>query len=382
MSAPASLRCLVNPRPGIPGLVTLPEGGWRRARAAITAWPGHAPAPPIDLPEPAAGLGLAALHWKGAGRHAGPGGEVRGAEVRGAEVLGAAYAVQRLLSAELARRGVARAAEAPELESGRLAEATRGITLASGPDAGFALAVAWGARRFHARCVALLPPDSPPAWREALAHQGAEVLECPAGPTGSGCTVRDAARHAEAEGWIFLSDHSWSGQTEVARDVMQGCRLAAEEAFSALPAPPSHVFVPGGSGALAAAVAVQSRRLGGDAPRLVVVEAEDGEMMRAAAASWTGAGQGEAEEGVSLLAWGELERAAFACLAVPSEAVAGAGRSPPAGRAAADRAGERGEAVMAGLLLAARDPAARAALGLDAGSRVLAFGTGEPFAKP
>lgn len=363
MSAPASLRCLVNPRPGIPGLVTLPEGGWRRARAAITAWPGHAPAPPIDLPEPAAALGLAALHWKEAGRHAGPGGEVRGAEVRGAEVLGAAYAVQRLLSAELARRGVARAAEAPELEAGRLAEATRGITLASGPDAGFALAVAWGARRFHARCVALLPPDSPAVWREALAHQGAEVLECPA---GAGCTVRDAARHAEAEGWIFLSDHSWPGQTEVARDVMQGCRLAAEEAFSALPVPPSHVFVPGGSGALAAAVAVQSRRLGGDAPRLVVVEAEGGEMMRAAAASWTGAGQGEAEEGVSLLGWGELERAAFACLAVPSEALAR----------------EHDEAVMAGLLLAARDPAARAALGLDAVSRVLAFGTGELFAKP
>ena len=32
--------------------------------------------------------------------------------VGGAEALGAAYAVQRLLSAELARRGVARAAEA------------------------------------------------------------------------------------------------------------------------------------------------------------------------------------------------------------------------------------------------------------------------------
>ncbi|USQ72359.1 pyridoxal-phosphate dependent enzyme [Roseomonas mucosa] len=168
--------------------------GWRRARAAITAWPGHAPAPPTGLPGLAAALGLAALHWKDEGRRAGP------EAVGGAEALGAAYAVKRLLSAELARRGVARAAEAPELESGRLAEATRGITLASGPEAGFALAVAWGARRFHARCVALLPAGSPAAWREALAGQGAEVLECPGGPAGERCAVRDAARRAEAGG--------------------------------------------------------------------------------------------------------------------------------------------------------------------------------------
>ena len=382
MSAPASLHCLVNPHPGVPGLVTLPEGGWRRARAAITAWPGHAPAPPTGLPGLAAALGLAALHWKDEGRRAGP------EAVGGAEALGAAYAVQRLLSAELARRGVARAAEAPELESGRLAEATRGITLASGPEAGFALAVAWGARRFHARCVALLPAGSPAAWREALAGQGAEVLECPGGPAGERCAVRDAARRAEAGGWLFLSDHSWPGQTEAARDVMQGCRLVAEEAFSGLPAPPSHVFVSGGSGALAAAVAVEARRLGGTAPRLVVVEAEgEGQqpegLMREAAHSWTGhprAGRGEAGESTSLLAWGELERAAFACLAVPPEAVAGARRSLSAGIDGAIRSGERGAAVMAGLLLAVRDPAARSALGLDAGSRVLAFGADAPFA--
>jgi diaminopropionate ammonia-lyase len=34
---------------------------------------------------------------------------------------------------------------------------------------------------------------------------------------------------------------------------------------------------------------------------------------------------------------------------------------------------------MAGLLLSARDPAVRSILGLDARSRVLAFGTGEAF---
>lgn len=276
---------------------------------------------------------------------------------------------------------MARAAEAAELESGRLAEATRGMTLASGPDAAFALAVGAAARRFHARCVALLPPGGPDGWSEALARQGAEIREWPGGSVVS--AAGEAVRRAEAEGWLFLSDRSWPGQTEAARDVMQGCRLAAEEALSGLPGPPSHVFVPGGSGALATAVAVQSRRLGGAAPRLVVVEAEGrGGLMAEAARSWTtsGEGRGGAKESMALLAWGELERSAFACLAVPPEAAAEAGRRLPARSGGAIQAGERGGVVLAGLLLAARDPVVRPALGLDAGSRVLAFGAGAPLA--
>jgi diaminopropionate ammonia-lyase len=76
----------------------------------------------------------------------------------------------------------------------------------------------------------------------------------------------------------------------------------------------------------------------------------------------------------SLLAWQELERAAFAFMAVPDAVVpevmkALARRDPPV------VAGESAVAGLAGLLLAAADPGARAALGLDAASRVLVFGT-------
>ena len=76
----------------------------------------------------------------------------------------------------------------------------------------------------------------------------------------------------------------------------------------------------------------------------------------------------------SLLAWQELERGAFAFMAVPDESAIGlheaAGAAPP--RVVA---GESGVAGLAGLLLAAREPFARIALGLAEDSRILLFGT-------
>ena len=74
----------------------------------------------------------------------------------------------------------------------------------------------------------------------------------------------------------------------------------------------------------------------------------------------------------SLLAWQELHRAAAAFMAIPDES------AEDTMRLLADIGivgGESGVAGLAGALLAAADPAARATLGLDAHSRVLAFCT-------
>ena len=76
----------------------------------------------------------------------------------------------------------------------------------------------------------------------------------------------------------------------------------------------------------------------------------------------------------SLLAWQELERAAFAFMAVPDDSAVDcmkmlAARTPPV------VAGESAVAGLAALLLAAGEPFARAALGLGADSRILLFGT-------
>jgi diaminopropionate ammonia-lyase len=165
--------------------------------------------------------------------------------------------------------------------------------------------------------------------------------------------------------------------------VMQGYRLMAEEAMEALPAAPTHLFVQGGVGGVAAAVAVQARQRFGMAPRLVVVEPERAACLLASAE----AGEAVAVPGPldtlmaglacgepSLLAWQELERSAFAFMAIPDAAAVDAMRLL-ARRQPAVVAGESAVAGLAGLLLAAADAGARALLGLDAGSRVLLFGT-------
>lgn len=354
----------VNARHGTPGLIVLPEGGYRRAKAEITAWPGYAPTPlhRLDLP------GIAGLWWKDEGRRFGLG---------SFKALGGAYAVARLLGAELARRGVAMNASGAALEGGQYARATDQITVTCATDGNHGRSVAWGAQRFGCRCVIFVHEKVSQGRRDAIARFGAAVREVPGTYDDS---VRAAQRAADANGWFVVSDTSYPGYTEPPRDVMQGYRLMAEEALAQMDAPPTHVFVPGGVGGVAAAVSVQLRR---DAPgaKLLVVEPEAAACLLASARAGALTAVGGALDTVmaglacgepSLLAWEELERGASAFLAVPDAPVG------PAMAALRARGIEAGESAVAGWialesLLAAPEDAA--GLGLGAASRVLIFGT-------
>jgi len=366
-----SFRLFLNPRHGVPGVVVLPEGGWRRAREAITAWPGYAPTPLVPLEDVAGALGLSSVHYKDEASRFGLG---------SFKALGGAHAVSRVMAQELARRGIATNATPAELESGRYAEAAAGITVTCATDGNHGRSVAWGARRFGARCVIFVHPGVTQGRRDAIAAFGAEVREVPGNYDDS---VRASEVAARDGGWLLVSDTSWPGYTEVPRDVMQGYRLMAEEALDALPAPPSHVFVQGGVGGVAAAVSVALRARYGSGPRLVGVEPDRAACLLASAEAgaptnipgeldtvMAGLACGEP----SLLAWQELERAAFAFMAIP-DSTAIAAMCLLARREASIRAGESGVAGLAALALAARDPAARAGLGLDKESRILLFGT-------
>ncbi|WP_376092101.1 diaminopropionate ammonia-lyase [Roseomonas sp. CCTCC AB2023176] len=370
MSQPP-FRLLPNPRHGTPGIVVLPEGGYRRAREAITAWPGYTPTPLHDLPDIAAALGLGAVHLKDESLRFGLG---------SFKALGGAYAVARVIAAELARLGIARAATAADLESGRHAETTRAITVTCATDGNHGRSVAWGAGRFGARCVIFVHPGVTQGRRDAMARFGAEVREVPGNYDDS---VRACARVAEEQGWHVVSDTSWPGYTEVPRDVMQGYRLMAEEALDALRAPPTHCFIQAGVGGVAAAVSVALRARYGRTVRLVVVEPDRAACLLASAEAgaptvvaggldtlMAGLACGEP----SLLAWQELERAAFAFAAIADEAAIAAMRrlarhDPPV------VSGESGAAGLAALTLVARDEAARAALALGPESRVLLLST-------
>lgn len=358
-------RLVLNRSPGTPGITVLPEGGYRRARAEIASWPGYAPTPlhRLDFPGPAS------VHYKDEGSRFGLG---------SFKALGGAYAVLRLIQAELARRGVANNASGAALEAGEYREAARQITVTCATDGNHGRSVAWGARRFGARCVIFVHQHVSQGRRDAIARYGAEIREVAGNYDDS---VRAAQQTAEAEGWFVISDTSYPGYTEPPRDVMQGYRLMAEEALAALPGPPTHVFVPGGVGGVAAAVSVQLRTMCGAGPRLVIAEPENAACLTEslAAGTFTTVGgeldtlmAGLACGEPSLLAWQELERGAFASMALPDSAV------PGAMQALAAQGITAGESAVAGVIALDRawnDPDARAALGLAPESRVLIFGT-------
>ncbi|MBN8928042.1 MAG: diaminopropionate ammonia-lyase [Rhodospirillales bacterium 69-11] len=370
MLGPLPFRLFANPRAGTPGVVVLSSAGFRRAKTEITGWDGYAPTPLRDLPAIARDAGLGVLRLKDEADRFGLG---------SFKALGGAYAVANLLASELARRGVAPAATSADLAAGTHRAATQEMTVTCATDGNHGRSVAWGAQRFGCRCIIFVHATVSQGRVDAITRYGAEVRRV-AGTYDD--SVREAARQAEAAGWFVVSDTSYPGYTEVPRDVMQGYRLMADEAADQWTgAPPTHVFVQGGVGGVAAAVSVQMRARFSPAPALVVVEPDRAACLLASAelgeptavpgdldTLMAGLACGEP----SLLAWQELERAAEAFMAVPDEAAVACMRLLAAQGVVA---GESGVAGLAGCLLAAADPAARATLGLDAGSRVLAFST-------
>jgi diaminopropionate ammonia-lyase len=240
--------------------------------------------------------------------------------------------------------------------------------------------VAWGAQRFGAACVIFVHETVSQGRRDAIARYGATIRVVPGNYDDA---VREAQRQADANAWFVVSDTSYAGYTEVPRDVMQGYRVMADEAADQIGDAPTHVFIQGGVGGLAAAVAVQMRARFGTGPRVIVAEPDKAACLLASAEAgapvsvpgeldtlMAGLACGEP----SLLAWQELERSAFAFTSVTDDSAVAcmkalAARMPPV------VAGESAVAGLAALLLAAREPFARGALGLEDTSRILLFGT-------
>ena len=309
---------LVNPRHGVPGVTVLPSGGFRRAKSAITKWPGYAPTPL----RPVSGIPNVTEVWiKDEGSRFGLG---------SFKALGGAYAVANLLSAELSRAGVSLAPGLDAIADGCHADRTKVITVTCATDGNHGRSVAWGAARFHCRCVIFVHETVSQGRVDAIAAFGADIVRVAGNYDDA---VREADRQARQNGWFVVSDTSYPGYTEVPRDVMQGYRLMADEAADQWSGPPpTHVFMQAGVGGAAAAVSVQLRTRFAPAPLLILVEPKHAACLFASAMAGTpttvtgnletimaGLACGEP----SLLAWQELERAAFAFMSVTDQAAIG-----------------------------------------------------------
>jgi diaminopropionate ammonia-lyase len=150
---------------------------------------------------------------------------------------------------------------------------------------------------------------------------------------------------------------------------------------------PTHVFVQGGCGGLAAAVCGYFWEYWGQKrPRLIIVEPEQANcLQRSAAAGRLTVVEGKLETRmaglacgeVSLLAWELLETGADDFLTLPEPMVPVSMRALAAG-VGGDPSVEAGESAIAGvgaLMALSGDREARDALGITAQSSVLVFGT-------
>jgi diaminopropionate ammonia-lyase len=317
------------------------------ALAAISQWEGYKPTPLLSLPAIANACGVASVHYKDEGRRFG---------LKSFKALGGAYAVQRLVE----RHGAA------------------GMTVTCATDGNHGRAVAWGARRAGIRAVIYVHEGVSEGRAAAIASFGAEVRR--EGRTYDD-SVRASAEAASAHGWHIVSDTSWPGYEDTPKDVMQGYAVLAME-IEAERVRPSHVFVQGGVGGLAAGVlSYRWEKFGANRPVMTVVEPDNAACLFASASVgaltavsgdldtvMAGLACGEP----SLLAWQLVGPGVDAFMAIPDAAAIATMRDLAE---LGIVAGESGVAGLAGFRLAAQDAATRTALSLDATSRIVVYGT-------
>lgn len=317
------------------------------ARATIAQWPGYRPTPLRSLSALAQETGVAAIDYKD---------EDARFVTKSFKALGGAYAVERL----------AREAKGKTL------------TVTCATDGNHGRAVAWGAQRAGCKAVIFIHEGVSEGRAEAIRSFGAEVRREGKHYDDS---VRRAAEVAAENGWQIVSDTSWPGYQDVPKLVMQGYALLAAEALDQGTAP-THVFVQGGVGGLAAGVLSWFwEKQGAQRPKTIVVEPDRAACLLSSAKAgalknadgdletiMAGLACGEA----SAIAWDILDHGADAFMAIPDEAAADTMRKLATYGIVG---GESGVAGLAGFRVAAADPAMRAALGIDAASRILAIGT-------
>lgn len=327
----------------------LNRAAFEAAHAEIAGWTGYAPTRLVSLETVARAAGIAGVFYKDESTRFGLG---------SFKALGGAYAVLRQL----------RAAVRPASD----------IVVTCATDGNHGRSVAWGAQRFGCKCVIYVHETVSKGRADAIAAYGAEIRRVPGTYDDA---VRQAARDAAANSWIVVSDTSYPGYTDIPRDVMQGYAVMVDETLTQMDSLPTHVFIQAGVGGLAAAVCGHLwESLGDRRPRIVVVEPDRAaclfESARVGHAANIGGALDTAMAGLacgetSLLAWDILEEGACDFMTVTDEAAFACMRM----LAPQVVAGESAVAGMAGLMGAAVRPDLVQALGLDASSRVLLFGS-------
>jgi diaminopropionate ammonia-lyase len=324
-----------------------------QAQAEIGSWPDYAATPLRSLDGLARELGVERLLYKDESDRLHQG---------SFKILGGAYAAAVKLRGE---RNMDR------------------ITLCCATDGNHGRAVAFAAMRHGCRCVVFMHEQASAAKAAAIEELGARVVRVPG-------TYDDAvhrARVSAAEhGYLLIADTSEDERDPTTRLVMQGYGVMVLEILQQLrnEAPPTHVILQAGVGALAAGVAgVLAEVYGKQRPMIIVVEPDSAACLLASALHGAPMKVGgdlltamemlSAGE-VSPVAWPILQRRVDVFVSIADQAALAATRLLSE-QPLELNVGVSGAAGIAGLMeLRAHAPIA-SALRLDGAARVLTFGT-------
>ncbi len=344
------------------------------ARQEITSWDGYAATPLVALAGIARHIGVGEVLYKDEGPRFG---------LSSFKALGGSYAALRVLQREISKR-LNKEVVLADIRNGEYADECAAITLVSATDGNHGRSLAWGCKRFGVPCRIYIHAEVSEGRAAAMRDLGAEVVQI-AGDYDASVVL--AKSEAEANGWFVVSDTSWPGYSLPPRDVMSGYGVMVQEICDALDQAPTHVFLQGGVGGLAAGVISAMRQYWGDAsPRAIIVEPELAACLFESAKTGIATNVSIATETLmaglscgepSRLAWEILSEEATDYLTIPEALVAPSVRllANPLGHDEAIEAGESAVAGLAALIAVMGEPSLADKLNLDTTSRVLLIGS-------
>ena len=345
-----------------------------KAYHEIRSWPGYQPTPLYYLNDIAQAADVDQVIYKDEGPRFG---------LASFKALGGAYSALCVLQREIeAKRG--ELVNLSDIRNGLYRKDCAAITLVSATDGNHGRSLAWGCQNYGAPCRIYIHAEVSEERAAIMRGFGADVVRISGDYDES---VRLAKQEADKHGWHVVSDTSWEGYSEPPRDVMAGYGVMVQEINHDLDEAPTHVFVQGGVGGLAASVAAALRHYWqAQSPRFIVVEpdyaaclyesAKTGSAVTVAIETETimaGLSCGEPSE----MAWQILAEEASDYLTIPDALVAPMMRmlACPSGSDAPIQAGESAVAGLCALIAARHNPELSQALGLTSQSRVLVIGS-------
>jgi len=349
---------------------TLSLKGFKKAKEEITSWDNYQQTPLHSLENIAKQTNVAKVYYKDESHRFG---------LKSFKALGGAYAVANLLTEKLKEQGID--ADSKDLINKKYYELTKEITVSCATDGNHGKSVAWGAKMFGCKCEIFVHSHVSENRKKEIEKYGANVRKVEGNYDDS---VRVASETAKINNYFTVSDTSYKGYTKVPKDVMQGYTIMVDEAITQMKDKPSHIFLQGGVGGMAAAViSFFHETYGKKSPKFIIVEPNNADCLLQSAKNskltvvhgsletvMAGLSCGE----VSLLAWDILKDSVSLFASISDESIAITMRLL-ANNSTSIVAGESAVAGLAGFLIGMNDENFKNKLEIDENSKILFYGT-------